>query len=171
MWRQSGSCATAPAAHPRTSARHMVPLCKPAGRRHSAGQQPDSRNTEMAFSLIDDTAGAIPVVVLTKDRLPAWLAEAPERERNWLTAIGFGADQEKLALVPGDDGRLARVMVGLGDSTDAGGMWAVAGLPEALPEGSYRLESAPDGADPTRLALGWALATYTFTRYRAKKGA
>ncbi len=125
----------------------------------------------MAFSLIDDTAGAIPVVVLTKDRLPGWLAEAPERERNWLTAIGFGADQGKLTLVPGDNGQLARVMVGLGgDSTDAGGMWALAGLPEALPEGSYRLESMPDGADPSHLALGWALATYAFTRYRARKG-
>ncbi len=125
----------------------------------------------MVFSLTDDAAGAIPVVVLTKDRLPAWLAAAPERERNWLTATGFGADQGKLTLVPGDNGQLARVMVGLGgDSTDAGGMWALAGLPEALPEGSYRLESMPDGADPSHLALGWALATYAFTRYRAKKG-
>ena len=113
----------------------------------------------MVFSLIDDTAGAIPVVALTKDRLPAWLAAAPARERNWLTATGFGADQGKLTLVPGDNGRLAGVMVGLGDSPDAGGMWALAGLPEALPEGSYRLESAPDGADSTHLALGWALAT------------
>jgi leucyl aminopeptidase len=126
----------------------------------------------MAFSLIDDTAGAIPLVVLTKERLSARLTEAPERERNWLTATGFGADQGKLALVPAETGRLSRVMVGLGDGTDAGsGIWALAGLPEALPEGSYRLERVPDGTDPTRLALGWALATYTFARYRAKRGA
>ncbi len=126
----------------------------------------------MAFSLIDDAAGAIPVALLTKDQLPSWLAEAPEHERNWLTATGFSADQGKLALVPSETGRLARVIVGLGESTDAGGaMWALAGLPDALPEGSYRLETAPDEADPTHLALGWALATYAFTRYRAKKGA
>ena len=126
----------------------------------------------MAFSLIDDTAGTIPVAVLTKDRLPAWLAEAPERERNWLTAIGFSAEPGKLAIIPADDGRLARVVVGLGEQCDLGaGVWALAGLPDALPERSYRLETAPDGADPTRLALGWALATYAFTRYRAKKAA
>jgi leucyl aminopeptidase len=126
----------------------------------------------MAFSLIDDTAGAIPVAALTKDRLPAWLAEALERERNWLTAVGFSAEPEKLAMVPADNGRLARVVVGLGEGSDLGaGMWALAGLPDALPEGSYRLETAPDGADPTRLALGWALATYAFTRYRVKKAA
>jgi leucyl aminopeptidase len=126
----------------------------------------------MAFSLIDDTAGAIPVDVLIEDRFPSWLVQAPERERNWLTAIGFSGKQGKLALVPAADGRLARVVVGLGEGTEPGaGMWALAGLPDALPEGSYRLETAPDGADPTRLALGWALATYNFTRYRAKKAA
>jgi leucyl aminopeptidase len=48
-------------------------------------------------------------------------------------------------------------------------MWALAGLPDTLPEGSYRLETVPEGNDPTHLALGWALATYAFTRYRAKK--
>jgi leucyl aminopeptidase len=125
----------------------------------------------MAFSLIDDTEGAIPVAVLTKDRLPAWLAEQPERERNWLAAIGFSAEPRKLALVPADNGRLARVVVGLGEGSDAGAaVWALAGLPGALPEGSYRVETVPEGADATRLALGWALATYAFTRYRAKKG-
>jgi len=126
----------------------------------------------MAFSLIDDTAGAITVAALTKDRLPAWLAETSERERNWLTAIGFSAEPGKLALVPADNGRLARVVVGVGGGSDPGaGMWALAGLPDVLPEGSYRLETTPDDADPTRLALGWALATYAFTRYRVKKAA
>ena len=33
----------------------------------------------MAFSLIDDTAGAIPVAALIKDRLPAWRAALEER--------------------------------------------------------------------------------------------
>jgi leucyl aminopeptidase len=126
----------------------------------------------MAFSLIDDTASAIPVVALTKDGLPAWLDAAPQRERNWLTAIGFSADPGKLALIPAADGGLVRVALGLGEEGNPGaGMWALAGLPDALPEGSYRLERAPDGADPTRLALGWALGTYAFTRYRSKKGA
>jgi leucyl aminopeptidase len=126
----------------------------------------------MAFSLIDDTASAIPVVALTKDGLPAWLDAAPQRERNWLTAIGFSADPGKLALIPAADGGLVRVALGLGEEGNPGaGMWALAGLPDALPEGSYRLERAPDGADPTRLALGWTLGTYAFTRYRSKKGA
>ena len=47
-------------------------------------------------------------------------------------------------------------------------MWALAGLPDTLPERSYWLDPVPEGGDPTRLALGWALATYAFTRYHAK---
>src|SRR5256885_705437 len=114
-----------------------VPLCKPARRRHSVEQQADGRGIEMAFSLIDDTPGATPVAVLSKDRLPAWLAEAPERERNWLTATGFSAEQGKLALVPGETGRLARVIVGLGGAVDEGAaMWALAG-------GAPRAETPP----------------------------
>jgi leucyl aminopeptidase len=124
----------------------------------------------MAFSLIDETAGAIPITGLTKNRLAGWLAEAPERERNWVTSTGFSAEAGKHALVPGETGRLTRVLIGLGGEANAGrSMWELARLPGALPEGSYRLDSAPDGADPTRLALGWALATYAFTRYHEKK--
>ena len=123
----------------------------------------------MAFSLIDEIDGAIPITPLTKKQLPAWLDEAPDHERNWVRAIGFSADPGKHALVPGNAGRFARVVVGLGDADDTRRtMWGLAGLPGELPEGCYRLETIPEGADPTRLALGWALATYAFTRYHAK---
>jgi leucyl aminopeptidase len=127
----------------------------------------------MSFSLIDETEGAVPIAALTKPEFPTWLAKAPERERNWLASIGFSAEAGKHALVPGETGKLVRVLVGLGDGADGdangdGRMWALAGLPTVLPEASYRLETAPAGADPTNLALGWALATYAFTRYSAK---
>ena len=125
--------------------------------------------TEMAFSLIDETSSAIPIAALTKEQLSPWLEAAPQRERNWLRAMGFSADAGKLAVLPGEKGGLARVLVGLGEGRDAAAtIWALSGLPDGLPEGSYRLETVPDGADPTRLALGWALGTYAFTRYRAK---
>src|SRR5689334_335326 len=123
----------------------------------------------MAFSLIDKSAGAVPITAVTTTGLAARLDKAPQRERNWLTSIGFSAETGKHALLPREDGRLAHVLVGLGDGADIDRtMWAFAGLPAALPEASYRLDGIPDGADPSRLALGWALATYAFTRYSAK---
>src|SRR5216684_2458378 len=109
----------------------------------------------MAFSLIDETKGAVPITALSKNQFPAWLAKSAEHERNWLTSIGFTADPGKHALVPGEAGKLARVLVGLGDAANGGGtMWALAGLPEALPEGTYGLETVPDGADPPLLWSG-----------------
>jgi len=123
----------------------------------------------MAVSLIDETEGAIPIAALTKAEFPGWLERAPERDRNWLTSIGFSAEAGKHALIPGESGKLARVLVGLGDAVDnEGRMWALAGLPTALPEASYELDAVPVDANSTNLALGWALATYAFTRYSAK---
>src|SRR5437879_5459496 len=111
--------------------------------RHSAPRHVHE-STDMAFSLIDETEGAVPIAALTKTEFPAWLDKAPERERNWLASIGFCADAGKHALVPGESGKLARVLVGLGDGADAEGrMWALAGLPAALPEASYRLAAIP----------------------------
>jgi leucyl aminopeptidase len=137
--------------------------------RHSAGRPDVHKSTEMTFSLIDEIEGAVPIAALTKGEFPAWLEKAPELERNWLASIGFSAEAGKHALIPGETGRLARVLVGLGDGADADGrIWTLAGLPTALPEASYRLDAVPGGADPTNLALGWALATYAFTRYSAK---
>jgi leucyl aminopeptidase len=133
----------------------------------------------MAFSLIDDGDGAIPLVAVAKSRLAAWRDAAPASERDWVVATGFDGEAGKLALVPDKAGRLGRVLVGVADGEAA--MWAVAGLADALPEGSYRIEptpgSGPGGSDPggsrdgdpTRSALGWALGTYAFTRYRKKK--
>ncbi|HEX4614665.1 MAG TPA: leucyl aminopeptidase family protein [Stellaceae bacterium] len=136
---------------------------------HSACNREVHESTEIAFSLIDETQGAVPITALTKTEFPVWLDEAPERDRNWLTSIGFAAEAGKHALIPGESGKLTRVLVGLGDGPDAEGrVWALAGLPAVLPETSYRLDAVPDGANPTSLALGWALATYAFTRYSAK---
>ena len=124
----------------------------------------------MAFNLIEDDEadpGAVPIAVLSKAGLEAWRESAPARERDWAAATGFTGEPGKLALVPDKAGKLGRVLVGA--SEDEATMWALAGLSENLPEGNYRLEQGPGGGDPTRIALGWALGTYSFTLYREKK--
>ena len=121
----------------------------------------------MAFSLIDEARGAVPLTAVTKDGLAAWRDQAPARERDWVGRIGFTGEAGKIALVPGEDASLARVLVGAGGNEAA--MWTLAGLSETLPEGSYRLDSVPAGSDASHVALGWALGTYAFTRYHEKK--
>src|SRR3954454_643033 len=124
----------------------------------------------MAFNLIEGDgghAGTVPLTVLSKAGLAAWRETAAARERDWAAATGFTGEAGKLALVPDKAGKLGRVLVGVGE--DEAAMWALAGLSESLPEGNYRLERGPEGGDPTRIALGWALGTYAFTLYREKK--
>ncbi|HVH76451.1 MAG TPA: leucyl aminopeptidase family protein [Stellaceae bacterium] len=122
----------------------------------------------MAFFLIDERPGAVPIALIRKSALPGFLAEAGERERHWLEATGFAAEPGKFALVPDETGGLVRVVLGFGEEAESERMWALAPLPEALPAGDYRVERIPEGWRASRLALGWALATYAFTRYRAK---
>ncbi len=121
----------------------------------------------MPFSLIDHDAGAVPLVAVSKSDLAAWRETAPTAERDWVAATGFTGEADKLVLIPDAEGRLGRVLVGLPEGEAA--MWAFAGLSDMLPEGSYRIAALPEGGDPTRIALGWALGTYAFTRYREKK--
>jgi leucyl aminopeptidase len=121
----------------------------------------------MAFSLIEDDAGAVPLVAVAKAGLAAWRETAPARERDWAAATGFSGEAGKLALVPDAEGRLGRVLVGIGE--EAAPMWAFAGLSTTLPPSKYHIAGAPEGSDPSRLALGWALGTYSFDRYREKK--
>src|ERR1700676_5543604 len=133
----------------------------------------------MAFFLINDGGGAVPLVAVSKSRLAAWREAAPAHEREWAAATGFDGESGKLALLPDKVGGLGRVLVGVAEGEAA--MWAVAGLADALPEGSYRLEPAPGSgpgssgpggsqdSDPTRSALGWAFGTYAFARYLKKR--
>ena len=121
----------------------------------------------MRFSLIDDDGGAVPLLAVSKEGLAAWRESAPAAEREWVAATGFSAEGGKLALLPGKKGGLGRVLVGQSEGEAA--MWAFAGLSDSLPEGNYRIDALPEGGDPTRIALGWALGSYAFTRYREKK--
>lgn len=43
-------------------------------------------------------------------------------------------------------------------------------LPSRLPRGSYRIASSHDGAIQTAIALGWALGSYRFDRYKKASG-
>ncbi len=134
---------------------------------HSTEGQPLSMTTVSAFT--PDTRGAIPVTPVAKKDLAAWLKRATARERAWLTGSGFDARPGAFAFVPGRDGRPARVLVGTNPDTHR--MWALAGLPHALPEGRYRLDEQPGRDIATQMALGWALGAYRFTRYkRAQRG-
>src|SRR5215472_1236349 len=120
----------------------------------------------MLSHLLVEAPDAIPLTLATADDISGGRLSLEERDRRWLGAVGFKGEAGKVALLPGAAGGLARVLVGWASGE---ALWSLAGLPETLPEGVYRLDPEPDGAIASRLALGWVLGCYAFTRYKAPK--
>ena len=119
----------------------------------------------MLVDLVPHSGGAVPLTPVTQAALPALLASLGAGVERWAEATRFAAEPGKFLLLPDEAGRLGRVLVGRAEGDP---LWALAGCPDALPEATYALDGAA-GADPTRLALGWALGTYVFTRYKRRE--
>ncbi len=125
-------------------------------------------------------ASAIPIETVDADRLAARLDRESDAWRRWVSATGFAAPPGQFCLVPGSDGGLAAVLLGVsaGQGTDAGSsaagrgdsggceMWHWAGLPAALPPGDYRAGAGLTPARAEAAATGWALGAYRYDRYR-----
>lgn len=122
----------------------------------------------MLASLIEAAdAAAIPLIALTKDAYATWRDQAPTVWRDWLDAAGFQGDAGTFAALPatadgGSAGGLGGVVAVLGRTDEP---WSWGGLPTALPPFAYRLDPQP--AHPDMAALGWALGSYRFTRYKS----
>jgi leucyl aminopeptidase len=108
---------------------------------------------------------AIPISLVRTNELGAWL-ETHAQHRAWVQATGFKAKPGSFTLLPGPGGELARVLAAPAEGAD---LWALAALPSSLPEGSYRLDTPLEAGKATAAALGWALASYRFTAYKAAK--
>ena len=119
----------------------------------------------MSFLVEDGEAETVPVTPVPVDGYETWLAGQPAPRKTWLQAVGFGPRAGRHALIPDSEGHLAEVVATVAALDD---VWALAGLPMALPEGTYRLANslAPEAAE--RLALGWLLGSYAFDRYKRR---
>lgn len=114
------------------------------------------------------TSGCIPLIPILESDFTAWIAHQEAWLQCWLKATGFTAKADSFSLVPGPDGQLQRVLVGMARPDD---LWALSSLPTQLPEGDYLLEGSLEPRQQERLTLGWALGAYQFTRYKAPKRA
>ena len=108
-------------------------------------------------------ADSIAIVPVETDRLEEWRANAGPEASAWVGSTGFSARPSSTCLVPGRRGRLADVLVGVDAGDDP---WALAGVPDAVPTGSYHLDLKWCSRRLERAALGWALAAYRFERYK-----
>jgi leucyl aminopeptidase len=91
---------------------------------------------------------------------------------HWLDALAYVPAARKQALLPGEDGGLAGVVLGLGDGAagDPSGPseLLVGQLAQTVPGGLYHLANAGSGA--RMAALAWGLGGYRYRRYKQAAG-
>ena len=91
--------------------------------------------------------------------------EIPEGLKSLARATGFKAKPGETVFMANDEGKLAHVLFGIGDASDA---LAVAPLAGKLPEGDYRI-ARDAGLPMAHIAAGWADGAYRFDRYLKDK--
>lgn len=107
---------------------------------------------------------AVPLETVDVAALPACRKRLDAAQRRWIATSGFTARPGSTLLLPGEDGRLVRVLVGV-DRTDS--LWALGGLAHSLPEdNNYQLSEYGVLEDCRSAVLGFALGAYRFNRYR-----
>jgi len=118
-----------------------------------------------SFPIIEtkNKAATIPIHLLHGKNYAAWLKSQPQHTRHWLETNQFKADAGNFCLLPGKDGTLEGIACGVGETPD---VWSIAHLTISLPPKTYRLEGKIAPGQATQLALGWALASYRFNRYK-----
>ena len=119
---------------------------------------------------------ATPIWPLRGTELPSWLADhgTAGTAAAWCESNGFTAQAGKHLILPGENGGIAGVLLGLGTGGDqVADYWCFGTLAKALPAGSYRIEGDLTPAQAQMAALAWAQAGYRFTLYvdNAEEGA
>ena len=122
-----------------------------------------------------DPASARPLWLVSERERESWLAAQDEPTRNWLDALRFKAERNHVVCLPGRDGGVRAAVLGLGSLAvpEALELWHLAGAPDRLPAGAWRIANTLDGPAATAAALGWAYGGYRFEQLRTtgKRGA
>ena len=116
--------------------------------------------------LVDDGVGTIALLPVGKKGFSAWLNTQPSAWASWVKISKFKGEAGSVCPVPDETGHPTILLVGLGDNDDP---WIWAGLPGRLPLGTYRLDLPLDRRRADWAAMGWALATYSYGRYKQHK--
>jgi leucyl aminopeptidase len=153
--------------------RSMAPA--PGGRSTLSFASHPPPRSDMPAALPPDP-DARPLWLVGEADADGWTQRLPAPDRAlvaaWARANGFRGERGRLLPIPRGDGELAGAALGLGRLASLADLTphALAGLPERLPPGRYRLADELPAAAATTAALGWALGRYRFDRYRHPAG-
>lgn len=115
--------------------------------------------------LIDGATESVPLTPVTPESLEGVLNSLTPAQAAWARAAEYKAKAGAVLLLPGAEAApLAGALVGVQGPAD---IWSWGGAAQILPAGRYRIESDLPGDSASRAALGWALGSYAFGRYKS----
>jgi leucyl aminopeptidase len=124
-------------------------------------------DTSLESNESDAIAQTIPIIPLSKDSFAPWLLKQSSERQDWVVQTSFRAGRGDLCYVPGDQGGVSSILLGMGDSED---YWQFGILPRKLASGAYRIEAAEwSESNFNSAALAWGLGAYRFERYKKSK--
>jgi leucyl aminopeptidase len=103
---------------------------------------------------------------VAKSGFAAWQKKQPKLTAAWIAASGFKADPGSVLLLPAGgkgDGAVGGTLVGVDGDGD---IWSWGAAAERLAPGRYALDETVSDPAAARAALGWALGSYRFDRYK-----
>ena len=108
-------------------------------------------------------AQATPIIPVSQDAEKQWWSRLSPEHKNWVEDTAFEGQPGRLCFVPGLEGRLKSVLLGMGCCD---GHWEFGSLSSQLPPGNYRIESDWDESKINAAALAWGMGAYRFERYK-----
>ncbi len=120
--------------------------------------------------VIGDSMAAVPIHVTDSMGWPTLAERLPPAARAFAAAQDFSGQSGRHVLLPGRGGVIGAVLCGVdGPQARRRDPFGPGRLASQLPAGVYALRGKLP--DPGLAALGWALSTYRFRRYKGGKGA
>jgi leucyl aminopeptidase len=107
---------------------------------------------------------AVPIHPIRAADWSKWIENRSEALRAMAAAHDFRGQAGRILLAPATDGRIERVLFGLGDKPTP---LLIGVLGAQLPSGDYTLAAASREFPGALAAVAWAMGAYKFTRYKA----
>ncbi|MEM6293178.1 MAG: leucyl aminopeptidase family protein [Myxococcota bacterium] len=107
--------------------------------------------------------GTVPLTPIATRSYKRWLKTQPKVTQNWLKGLRIRGVAGEVATIPDRNGNLARAIM----LHDAITPWTFASVAPRLPRGRYQIDGTLTPGQAADAALGWALATRRFDRYKS----
>ena len=120
----------------------------------------------ISVSELEDASRTIPLRPVLKAGFEEWKNGASQKQRHWVEDSGFEATAGQFCAVPDEHGGIEYWLFGLDDKEF---LYQLSPLVRRLPAGVYRLDCDWSRERRLKASLGWGLAAYRFSRYKAAK--